>query len=60
MIGDVTKDRERNNLNNITCLLARLLRCAKAHIRKVCNLQRALNTSQNPSQSLFNLFCPQS
>jgi hypothetical protein len=55
-----SKDRELNNLNNITRLLARLLRCAKAHIRKVCDLQRALNTNQNPSQSLFNLFRPRS
>ena len=54
------KDCELNNLNNITCLLVRLLRCVKAHIRKVCNLQRALNTNQYPSQYLFNLFRPQS
>jgi hypothetical protein len=47
-------------LNNITRLLARLPRCVEAHIRKVCDHQRALNTTQNPSQSLFNLFRPQS
>ena len=56
----VNKDCELNNLNNITRLLARLLRCVEAHIRKVCDRQRALNTNQNPSQSLFNLFRPQS
>ena len=56
----VTKDRELNNLNNITRLLACLLRCAKAYIRKVCNHQRALNTNQNPSQFLFKLFRPRS
>jgi hypothetical protein len=36
-------------LNKIARLLARLLRCVKAHIHKVCKLQRALNTNQNPS-----------
>jgi hypothetical protein len=33
--GTLAKDRKLNNLNNITRLLARLLRCVKAHIRKV-------------------------
>ena len=28
-----TKDRKLNKLINITCLLARLLRCVKAHIQ---------------------------
>jgi|GEM_PF-3548212 len=58
--GYTVQDRELNNLNNITCLLACLLRCVKAHIRKVCDLQRALNTNQYPSQSLSNLFRPRS
>ncbi len=32
------KDRELNKLSNLACLLVRLLRCVKGHIRQVCAL----------------------
>ena len=54
----VLKGREFNSFNRKSRLLAHLLRYAKAHIRMVCDLRRALNINQKISQIRSVYFVP--